>query len=163
MLKLTIAVLAVALAGSASAAGWRSLRIDASSEASFSESVAAFQEKLSPVRRYVFASALQDIWVRGTKNADAEQREYTESDYLRQLDGLGYDDVVTLTDPTGDTAKRRYKEGRDVAYAALWSTPSGSTNPSWSSMPAPPPVPNGGTYRGATRAIDGGIRQTGPP
>ncbi len=91
MLKLTIAVLAIALAGSASAAGWRSLRIDASSEASFSESVAAFQEKLSPVRRYVFASALQDIWTLGTKNADAEQREYTESDYLRQLDGLGYD------------------------------------------------------------------------
>jgi hypothetical protein len=162
MLRLTFAVLAIALAGSASAAGWRSLRIDASSEASFSESVAVFQEKLSPVRRYVFASALQDIWAMGTKNADAEQRVYTESDYLRQLDGLGYDAVVTLTDPTGDTAKRRYKQGRDVAYAALWNTPSGSTSPSWCCMPGPPPVQNG-TYRGATRAIDGGIRQSGPP
>jgi hypothetical protein len=162
MLKLTVGVIAVVLAGTASAAGWRSLRIDASSEASFSESVAEFQEKLSPVRRYVFASALQDIWVLGTKNAGVEQREYTESDYLRQLDGLGYDEVVTLTDPTGDTAKQRYKQGRDVAYAALSNTPSGPTNPSWSSMPAPPPVQNG-TYRGATRAIDGGIRQSGPP
>ena len=34
MLKLTVAVLAVALAGTASAAGWRSLRVDGSSEAS---------------------------------------------------------------------------------------------------------------------------------
>ena len=130
MLKLTVAVLAIALAGSASAAGWRSLRVDGASEAAFSESVVAFQEKLSPVRRYVFASALHDIWALGTKNAEAEQREYTESDYLRQLDGLGYDEVVTLTDPTGDTAKRRYKQGRDVVYAALRNTPSGPANPS---------------------------------
>ena len=43
MLKLTVAVLAVALAGTASAAGWRSLRIDGSSDASFTTSLAAFQ------------------------------------------------------------------------------------------------------------------------
>ena len=160
MLKLTVAVLAIALAGSASAAGWRSLRVDGTSEAAFSESVVAFQEKLSPVRRYVFASALHDIWALGTKNAEAEQREYAESDYLRQLDGLAYDEVVTLTDPTGETAKRRYKQGRDVTYAALRNTPSGPASPSWSSMPGPPPVQNG-TYRGATRAVDGGIRPGG--
>ena len=161
MLKFMVAVLAIALAGSAGAAGWRSLRIDGTSEAAFSESVVAFQEKLSPVRRYVFASALHDIWELGTKNAEAEQREYTESDYLRQLDGLAYDEIVTLTDPTGETAKRRYKQGRDAAYAALRNAPSGSSNASGSPWyyppPAPPPVENG-TYRGATRAIDGGVR-----
>jgi len=39
MLKFTVAVLAAALAGTASAAGWRDLRIDASSETSFDQSV----------------------------------------------------------------------------------------------------------------------------
>ena len=133
MLKLTIAVLAVALAGTASAAGWRSLRVDASSEASFTESVAAFQQKLSPARNYVFLRALQDIWVQGTKSAEAEQGEYTDSDYLRQLDGLGYDAVVKLTDPTGDTTKIRLRE----AYAALNARmPQNSTDP-WPERAAP--------------------------
>ena len=53
MLKLTVVILGVALAGTASAAGWRSMRIDASSEASFNESVAALQDKLPRVRRRV--------------------------------------------------------------------------------------------------------------
>ena len=45
MLKLTVAVLAVALAGTASAAGWRSLRVDASSEAAFEQSLAVFKDE----------------------------------------------------------------------------------------------------------------------
>ena len=51
MLKLTVAMLALALAGTANAAGWRSLRIDASSEASFAKSVEEFRDKLTPSRR----------------------------------------------------------------------------------------------------------------
>ena len=65
MQKLTVAVLAVTLAGTASAADWRSLRIDGSGEAAFAKSVAVFQEELSPAHRYVFESALQDIWIQG--------------------------------------------------------------------------------------------------
>jgi hypothetical protein len=153
MLKLTVAVLAIALAGSASAAGWRSLRIDASSEAAFLESFAAFQEKLSGARHHVFASALRDIWELGAKNAEAEQCEYTDSDYLRQVDGLGYEGVVTLTDPTGDTAQRRYREGRRLAYvAARRNAPSGLANARGSPTPNwgyPPPV-DGGQYRGGS-------------
>ena len=56
MLKLAVAVLTLALAGVASAAGWSSLRIDASSEAAFQQSLAVFQEKLSPARRQVFGT-----------------------------------------------------------------------------------------------------------
>ena len=108
MLKLTVAMLAVALAGTASAAGWRSLRVDGSSEEGFTKSVAAFESKLSPARHYVFALALQDLWVQGTQSAGAEQREYTASEYFRRVDGLGYDEIVKLADPTGDTAKARY-------------------------------------------------------
>lgn len=109
MPKLTVAVLAIVLAGTASAGGWRSLRVDASSEAAFAESLAVFKEKLPLARRHVFGEALKDIWVQGTKNAEAEQREYTASEYYRRLDGLAYEEVVTVTDPTGDTAKTRYR------------------------------------------------------
>jgi hypothetical protein len=112
MLKLTATVLAVALASNASAAGWRSLRVDASSEAAFEQSLAEFKDKLSPARRYVFGEALKDIWVQGNQAATAEQRQYTDSDYYRQLDGLSYEEVVTLVDPTGETA-RRYRAAYD--------------------------------------------------
>ena len=104
MLKLTVAVLAFALAGTATAGGWRKLRIDASSDTSFQESVALFQDKLSPSRRVAFAMSLEDIWLAGSRVAEEQQREYTQADYLRQLDGLGYEEVVTLTDPTGKRA-----------------------------------------------------------
>jgi hypothetical protein len=109
MLKLTVAVLAVALAGSVNAAGWRSLRIDGSSEQAFEESVEAFNDKLSAARRHVFGEALKDIWAEGTQAAAAEQREYTTAEYYRRIDGLGYKEVVKLIDPTGDTAKDRYR------------------------------------------------------
>jgi|SRR5688572_4918657 len=153
MLKLTVAVLAMAVAGSAAAAGWRSLRIDASSEASFTESVATFQEKLSPSRRMAFLWSLQDVRIEGTRRAQAEQREYTTADYLRELDGLKYEEVVRLTDPTGMTAKRyraRYY------YAQAGGGPAGAMT----ALPAapwptrPPPTVNGQTCRGCTRSVD---------
>jgi hypothetical protein len=131
MLKLTVAVLAVALAGSASAAGWRSLRIDGSSAQAFEKSAEAFQDKLSPARRYVFNEALKDIWSEGTQAAAAEQREYTADEYYRQIDGLRYEEIVKLTDPTGDTAKARYRtasltqqRAASAAYPAQGPRPS---------------------------------------
>ena len=108
MLKITVAVLAVVLAGTA-AAGWRDLRVEATSEAVFEQSLAEFQDKLSRARQQVFSAALIDIWYEGTKAAAAEQREYTKADYYRQLNGLSYDEVVRFTDPTGKTAKDRYR------------------------------------------------------
>ena len=128
MLKMMFAALALVLAGSASAAGWRSLRIDASSEASYSQSVAAFQEKLSPSRRIAFARSLQDIWRSGTRIAEGQQREYTSADYLRQVHGLGYEEVVKLTDPTGKA------EGR---YRAEYYASRASTGPAGVSRPYP--------------------------
>jgi hypothetical protein len=136
MTKLAVVVLVVALAGSAQAGGWRALRIDGSSEASFSDSVATFQEKLPPVRQYVFVRALQDIWAQGTQRAEAEQREYTAQDYFRELDGLGYKDVVTLTDPTGRTAHARFGE----AFARLYPT---AAFPALAPPPAQQPGPIG--------------------
>ena len=143
MLKLIVAVVAVALAGTVSAEGWRALRIDASSEASFAKSVEEFQDRLTPSRRVAFVRSLQDIRIQSSQLAAEEQREYTDADFLRQIHGLGYEQVVTLMDPTGK------KEGRYRAeyYYSRGGGFSASAAPGWSSQGYPPPVQNG-TYRG---------------
>jgi hypothetical protein len=122
VLKLTVTVVAIALAGPASAAGWRALRIDASSEPAFEESLAEFKEELKLARRYVFGEALKDIWIKGHQDAEAAQREYTAADYYRQLHGLSYEQVVRFTDPSGDTAKDRYRQ------ALRWDPPHRRNN-----------------------------------
>jgi hypothetical protein len=118
MLKLTVAVLALALAGTAGADSWRKLRVDASSEAAFSQSLDLFKEKLTPDRAYAFGEALKDIWIRGATEAQAAQREYTADDYYRQVHGLTYEGVVTFTDPSGVTARTR----KHQAFLASRST-----------------------------------------
>lgn len=134
MLKLAVAVLAVALAGAASAAAWEDLRIDGTSEDAFKQSLAAFQKELSPERQQVFSGALVDIWLQGTAKAQADQREFTAADFQRQLDGLGYEEVVNFTDPSGDTAKERYREAKRMVASnsgppvSPWQNPFNSGN-----------------------------------
>jgi len=130
MRKLIVVVLAVAFAGAASAADWRDLRVDGSSEEAFARSMTAFKDALSPAREYVFGEALQHIWNEGEKAAQAEQREYTADEFYRELDGRRYEEVVTLTDPTGDTAKRRYR----IAYVACCRPAAG--HPGNSNVPS---------------------------
>jgi hypothetical protein len=108
MVKNIAVVLAVVLAGSASADGWRDLRIDGSSEEGFAQSMTRFKDELSQAREYVFGEALKDIWNEGARAAEAEQREYAADEFYRKLDGLRYEEVVNYTDPTGRTAKVRY-------------------------------------------------------
>jgi len=117
MLKLIVAVLIVALAGTAGAAGWKDLRIDGTSEAAFQRSLTAFNDALSPERHQVFTAALMDIWLQGTAEAKINERLYTVSDYHSQLNGLSYEQVVTFTDPTGETAKQRYEQAKRTKIA----------------------------------------------
>ena len=149
MLKLVVAMLAVALAGTASAAGWRALRVDGSSEEAFAKSLEAFREKLSPARVYVFGEALKDIWTQEAKAAEVEQRAYTAAEYYARLDGLTYEGVVTLTDPTGETAKDRYRaaaKGNHGRAPGLNMTPISGSN---ASGQFPQPWENG-RERGST-------------
>ena len=113
MLKLKVAAtaLAIALAGTASA-GWRTMRVEAADLSSFEESVAAFEGELSTARHYVFMLALQDIWAQGLQRAGAEQREYTEAEYFRQLDGLTYDDIVAAGGPVRRNHQRPLPDRR---------------------------------------------------
>jgi hypothetical protein len=130
MLKLTVAVLAVVLAGTAGAAGWRSLRVDASSETTFAESLVAFEKKQSPSRRYALTLALQEILIQATRKANAEGRTYTTAEFLRQLHGLSYDEVVRIPDATGK-AEGRYRAAYYAGYRLENGTPRpGGHNPS---------------------------------
>ena len=150
MLRVAFAVLTIVLSGSASAAGWRSLRVDGGSEESFKESVALFQEKLSPSRRHAFERELQGIWNQQAEQAAAEQHEYTAADYLAQLDGLAYKQVVELPDPTGGKAAAYRRE-----YYA--SRPPPGPDPLASSSPnesARMPV-YGTAYRGLPQTANG--------
>jgi hypothetical protein len=153
MIKVVVSLVAMALATTASAAGWRSLRVDASSEAAFEQSLAEFKDELSPGRRYVFGEALKDIWIAGTQAAQAEQRDYTEADYYQQLDGLGYDEVVRFVDPTGETARRYraaynpYSTGERARYRA--SANSAPPNP-WAGVQLAPMRESGPNWRGGT-------------
>jgi hypothetical protein len=106
MVKLTVAVVAIALAGTASAAKWRDLRVDGSSEEAFAQSLEVFKDKLPPSRWYTFDHVLGHIWLQETLAAAAEQRKYTRDDYLRQLDGLTYNEIGRVLDPTGKWAQR---------------------------------------------------------
>ena len=145
-LKLTVTALAIALAGTASA-GWRSMRVEAADLASFEESVAGFEEELSTARHYVFMLALRDIWAQGLQRASAEQREYSEAEYFRQIDGLTYDEIVTLADPTGKVTKERYRTGVAKTVANRGSAGSIGVSPAASNSVTPVGGP-GGQYRG---------------
>jgi hypothetical protein len=114
MLRVALAVLAVSVASSASA-GWRDLRIDASSEAAFTESVALLQEKLSRPRAGFLTLALHDLWVTGTERAQSDDRVFNAEEYFRQLDGLGYEGVLALADPTGVKQRNQYRAMYRVA------------------------------------------------
>ena len=136
MLKLTVAVLALTLAGTASADNWRKLRVDASSEAAFSQSLDVFKEKLAPDRQYVLGAALKDIWIQGAKEAEASQREYTADDYYRQVHGLTYEGIVTLTDPTGATARARRNQALVSARSGVTRVASAGHAPPMGQRPA---------------------------
>ena len=142
VLKLTVPVLAVVLAGTAGAAGWRSLRVDATDETAFAESLMAFERKLSPSRRYAFTLALQETWLQGTRKANAEQRTYTTVEFLRQLHGLSYDEVVRIPDATGN-AENRYRAEYYAGYRLENGTPTAPTADAFGRplghFPDPPP------------------------
>ena len=147
MLKPTVAALAIALAGTASADGWRSLRVDASSDAAFERSLVAFKGELSPEQRQAFGEALKDIWMAGTQAAETDRGKYRTADYYRQIHGLSYEEVVNFT--TGETAELRRQAAAAPprsAAAPRSAAPAYRRSP-WEGVPPPPPTwqPRGGT------------------
>ena len=138
MWKLPVAVLAVALPGNA-AAGWRGLRVDGSSEAAFAKSLEEFKEKLSPAHRYVLGEALKDIWLQGEKQAEADQREFTDRDYYARLHGLSYKEIARRLNRSFSTVDHQLRSVREklgvrsagqlVRVLAAHATASASARP----------------------------------
>jgi len=153
MLKLTMAVLAVALVGSVSAGEWR---LDAGSHRAFKRSLELAKDELSPQNVQMLGGALKYIWNEGTKAAEAEQRRYSDDDFFRQLDGLSFEEVVHFTDATYEAALK-YKPASDdaIVFEALPKLhSSGPPSPRYRHppsdgqfprMPGYPEVPHGGT------------------
>jgi hypothetical protein len=108
--------------------------------------VETLKDKLTRSRRYAFEHVLQHIWLQETQAAAAEQREYTRDDYLRQLDGLTYDEIGRVLDPAGELAQRYRSQ-----YYYTRAMGGGGGGDAWSESPwptrPPPPVENG-QYRG---------------
>ncbi len=147
MLKLTVAVLAIALIGSASAEEWR---IDASSHRAFERSLEAAKSELSQPEIQMLGGALKYIWEEGTRAAVADDRTYSDQDYFRQIDGLTYEQVVHFTDETYDAAQAQYRAALDGAERAIRRNESSAAR-----APMPPPdryrLSETGTFNGSFR------------
>jgi hypothetical protein len=108
MLKGTLFIVAVALAGCASTSGWRALRIDGTSRSTFEASNFALQQGLSANQRLRFKIALQELWRTGAAQAGAEGGvDGASTSYYAQLDGLGYEEIVSRAGPI---ATQKYLE-----------------------------------------------------
>ena len=126
MLKLSVALLAVALVGSASAEGWR---LDAGSHRAFKRSLELAKDELSPENIQMLGGALKYIWNEGTKAAEADQRRYSDEDYFRQLDGLSFEEVVHFTDATYEAALKYNSDFDNVLVFEAFAKPPSSGAP----------------------------------
>jgi hypothetical protein len=120
----------MALAGCAGTSGWHALRIDATSASHFEASVAALRQTLPPNHRLFFEVALQELWNSTASKVGAESSvgEATK-DYFAQLDGLGYEQVISLAGPE---AKQKY-----LALAPrnpMTQAPTAARKNSWPSL-----------------------------
>jgi len=75
-------------AASASARGWRDLRIDASSDSLFDGSVQQMRDELPYHHALLFVLVLKDL-----------KSRFTPAEYHHQLDGLAYKQIVRLASP----------------------------------------------------------------
>jgi hypothetical protein len=132
--RLAVLSLAGLLSVGCANTGWRALRIDATSEDSFGQSVAEFQQQLPYKRLVLFEYSLVEIGGRFAAPGD-----------FRQLDGLGYGEVVDLAGPV---AREKYLAHFGPAAAAPIGSPpnagfTGNTNPfgPWPGAPVGPQTP----------------------
>ncbi|HVY66573.1 MAG TPA: hypothetical protein VHH11_17260 [Gammaproteobacteria bacterium] len=84
----SLAVLMVVCATGVSAREWRNLRIDASSQTRFNESVQQMRDTLPYNRALLFGLVLKDL-----------QARLTPAAYRQQLDGLTYKQIASLASP----------------------------------------------------------------
>jgi hypothetical protein len=100
----SLTALVLVCSASASARGWRDLRIDASSDSSFAESVQQMRDELPYHHALFFVLTLKDLKAR-----------FSPAEYRRQLDGLSYRQIARLASPNVTAAYLASYTGRPVA------------------------------------------------
>jgi hypothetical protein len=81
----------------ASASGWRELRIDASSDSRFNDSIQQMRDELPYHRAVVFVLTLKDLKAR-----------FSPVEYREHLNGLTYNEIVRLGSPNVTVEYRAY-------------------------------------------------------
>ena len=108
LVVVSLTVLMLAGAASASANGWRALRIDGSTASGFEQSVAEMRQNLPYNRGVLFDLVLEDLKAR-----------FATADVRKQVDGLGYKEIIQLASPAVVAkyeklyARLREKDARD--------------------------------------------------
>ena len=93
----SLTVLMLVCGANASARGWRELRIDASSDSRFVDSVQQMRDELPYRRAVVFVLTLKDLKAR-----------FSPVEYREHLNGLSYNEIVRLGSPNVTAEYRAY-------------------------------------------------------
>jgi hypothetical protein len=122
--SLTVLMLVCGTNASASARGWRDLRIDASSDSRFNESVQQMRNELPYHRAVFFVLVLKDL-----------KKRFAPTEYRQQLDGLTYKQIAHLASPTVSDeyltyyARLHSRGAADPSGAPMFQGFSGVANP----------------------------------
>jgi len=110
MSRLPVLVLSLAVTACASSPRTANApRIDGSSEAAFTQSVASLRKTLTHQHSTFVAIALQDIWRTVEAEAAPESSDADKAKaYFARLDGLGYSELIRLADATPPTVRDQY-------------------------------------------------------
>jgi hypothetical protein len=88
LVVISLTVLMLVCGASASASGWRDLRIDASSVSTFDDSVQEMRDQLPYPHALLFVLVLHDLKMR-----------FSPTEYRQQLEGLSYEQIAHLASP----------------------------------------------------------------
>jgi hypothetical protein len=111
--SLTVLMLVCGASASANASGWRDLRIDASSDARFNDSIQQMRDELPYHRAVLFVLVLQDLKAR-----------FAPAEYRHQLNGLAYNEIIRLGSAAVADRRLMYYATMHNGHAA---DPSGAT------------------------------------
>jgi len=99
----SLTVLILVWGASAGARGWRDLRVDASSDSRFNDSIQQMRDELPYHHARLFVLVLKDLKTR-----------FSPAEYRQQLDGLSYKQVAHLASPNVTAEYLAYYAGRPV-------------------------------------------------
>ena len=104
----SLTVLMLVCGANAGASGWRDLRIDASSDSQFDESVQQMRDELPYHHARLFVLVLNDLKAR-----------FSPTEYRQQLNGLSYKQIAQVAEVPIGTVMSRLARARQRLAEAL--------------------------------------------